>query len=160
MTQEYNLTIQNQLPGAITTQIAYVGARGTHNFISYTDVNMPLPINPASTTLSINARRPNQIFKRQVAGDFSRGSSSYNSLQTKLERRVGRGLDALVSYTWSKSISGPADIGGVVGAAISAPPLLTRTTPAPTAPSRSLTSPTVSWEPCFTTFPSSRALPG
>jgi Carboxypeptidase regulatory-like domain len=115
MTQEYNLTIQNQLPGAMTTQIAYVGARGTHNFISYTDVNMPLPIDPASTTLSINARRPNQTFKRQVAGDFSRGSSSYNSLQTKLERRVGRGLDALVSYTWSKSISGPADIGGVVG---------------------------------------------
>ncbi len=115
MTQEFNLTVQNQLPGAITGQIAYVGARGTHNFISYNDINMPFPINPASTTLSINARRPNQTFLRPVQGDFSRGSSTFHSLQTKMERRVGHGLDALVSYTWSKSISGPGDIGGIVG---------------------------------------------
>ncbi len=115
MTQEFNLTFQNQLPGAFTGQIAYVGARGTHNFISYNDVNMPFPINPASTTLSINARRPNQTFLRPVQGDFSRGNSSYNSLQTQLERRIGHGLNTLVAYTWSKSISGPGDIGGIVG---------------------------------------------
>ena len=115
MTQEFNLTVQNQLPGNITSQIAYVGARGTHNFISYNDINMPFPINPASTTLSINARRPNQTFLRPIQGDFSSGSSTYHSLQTKLERRVASGLNALVSYTWSKSISGPGDIGGIVG---------------------------------------------
>ena len=115
MTQEYNLTVQNQLPGGFTSQIAYVGARGTHNFITYADTNLPFPINPASTTLTINARRPNQTFLRPVQGDFARGSSSYNSLQTKLERRVGNGLNTLVSYTWSKSISGPGDIGGLVG---------------------------------------------
>jgi hypothetical protein len=115
MTQEFNLTIQNQLPGAFTSQIAYVGARGTHNFVTYADTNMPFPINPASTTLSINARRPNQAWQRAVQGDFSRGSSTYHSLQTKLERRIGNGLNALVSYTWSKSISGPADVGGAVG---------------------------------------------
>jgi hypothetical protein len=115
MTQEFNLTVQNQLPGKVTSQIAYVGARGTHNFISYNDTNMPFPINPASTTLSINARRPNQTFLRAVQGDFSRGSSTYHSLQTKLERRVSPGLNALVSYTWSKAISGPGDIGGIVG---------------------------------------------
>ena len=75
----------------MTSQIAYVGARGTHNFVSYNDVNMPFPINPASTTLSINARRPNQTFLRPIQGDFSSGSSSYNSLQTKLERGSRRG---------------------------------------------------------------------
>ncbi len=115
MTQEFNLTVQNQLPGKLTSQIAYVGARGTHNFISYNDINMPVPINPASTTLSINARRPNQTFLRPVQGDFSRGSSTYHSLQTKLERRIGQGLNVLASYTWSKSISGPGDVGGIVG---------------------------------------------
>jgi hypothetical protein len=115
MTQEFNLTVQNQLPGKVTGQIAYVGARGTHNFVTYADINLPFPINPATTTLSINARRPNQTFLRAVQGDFARGSSSYNSLQTQLERRVGQGLSALVAYTWSKSISGPADIGGLVG---------------------------------------------
>ncbi|HEV2274018.1 MAG TPA: carboxypeptidase regulatory-like domain-containing protein [Acidobacteriaceae bacterium] len=115
MTQEFNLTVQMQLPAKLTGEIAYVGARGTHNFISYSDINMPLPINPASTTLSINARRPNQTFLRPIQGDFSSGSSTYHSMQTKMERRVGQGLSALVSYTWSKSISGPGDIGGIVG---------------------------------------------
>jgi len=48
-------------------------------------------------------------------GDLSTGSSTYNSLQARLERRVGQGLNLLASYTWSKSISGPGDIGGLVG---------------------------------------------
>ena len=63
----------------------------------------------------MNARRPNQNFLRNVQGDFSTGSSTYHSLQTKIERRVGQGLTVLGSYTWSKSISGSADIGGAVG---------------------------------------------
>ena len=114
MTQQFNLTTQVQLPAKVSFEASYVGARGTHNFIT-PNVNIPKPINPASTTLSINARRPNQNFLRNVQADYSRGSSTYHSLQTKLERRVGQGLNVLVSYTWSKSISGSADIGGAVG---------------------------------------------
>lgn len=114
MTQQYNLIVQMQMPWKVSGEMGYVGAHGTHNFVSPT-VNLPYPIDPASTTLSVNARRPNQTFLRNVSGDFSNGSSSYNSLQTKLERRVGQGLNLLASYTWSKSISGPGDIGGIVG---------------------------------------------
>jgi hypothetical protein len=114
MTQQFNLVVQAQFPGKVTGEIGYVGARGTHNFIT-PNVNIPVPVDPASTTLSVNARRPNQNFLRNVQGDYSTGSSTYHSLQTKLERRVGQGLNVLASYTWSKSISGPADIGGAVG---------------------------------------------
>lgn len=114
MTQEFNFVIQTKLVAGFTGEIGYVGAHGTHNFTSPT-VNIPYPIDPATTTLSVNARRPNQNFLRNVSADFSNGSSSYNSLQSKLERRVGQGLTTMISYTWSKSISGPADIGGVVG---------------------------------------------
>ena len=114
MTQQFNLFIQQELPGRVSAEMGYVGARGTHNFVTE-NANIPYPINPASTTLSVNARRPNQNFQRNVQSDFSTGSSTYHSLQTKLERRVGVGLNLLVSYTWSKSISGPADIGGAVG---------------------------------------------
>ncbi|SFR99914.1 TonB-dependent Receptor Plug Domain [Granulicella pectinivorans] len=114
MTTQYNLTVQTQFPGKISGEVAYVGAQGRHNFVSPT-INLPVPVNPASTTLSVNARRPNQTFLRNVSGDFSTGSSGYNSLQTKLERRVGQGLNLLASYTWSKSISGSGDIGGIVG---------------------------------------------
>ncbi len=114
MTQQFNLTTQVQLPGKMSFDVGYVGARGTHNFITPT-INVGTPIDPATTTLSVNARRPNQNFLRNVQGDFSTGSSTYHSLQTKLERRVGQGLNVLVAYTWSKSISGSADIGGAVG---------------------------------------------
>ena len=114
MTQQFNLVIQSQLPAKFSGEVGYVGARGTHNFIT-PNVNIPVPVDPASTKLSVNARRPNQNFQRNVQADFSTGSSMYHSLQTKLERRVGQGLNVLASYTWSKSISGPGDIGGAVG---------------------------------------------
>jgi hypothetical protein len=115
-TMQYNLIVQTQLPAKISTEIGYVGAKGTHNFITYSDINIPIPVDPATPGLaSINARRPNQNFLRTVNGDFSRGTSQYNALQTKLERRVTTGLTFLIAYTWSKSMSGPADIGGVVG---------------------------------------------
>jgi hypothetical protein len=116
MTQQFNLTFQTVLPGRFTADIAYVGTLGTHNYVYVSDVNLPRPVNPATPGLaSVNARRPNQIFPRSIQGELSNGSSHYHSLQTKLERRVGNGLTMLVSYTWSKSISGPADIGGLVG---------------------------------------------
>lgn len=116
LTTQYNLTVQQQFPGKVSSEIAYVGATGRHNFISYTDINLPTPVDPLTPGLgTVASRRPSQTFARAVAGDFSRGSSQYHSLQTKLERRVGYGLTTLIAYTWSKSISGPGDIGGIVG---------------------------------------------
>lgn len=116
MTQQFNLTVQTVFPGKITGDIAYVGTLGTHNYVYVSDINLPRPVNPATPGLaSVNARRPSQAFPRAVQGEISNGSSHYHSLQTKLERRVGNGLNVLVSYTWSKSISGPADVGGLVG---------------------------------------------
>ena len=116
MTQQFNLSVQRVLPAKFTADVAYVGALGTHNFTYYPDTNLPRPVNPATPGLaSVNARRPNQTFARTVQGETSNGSSSYHSLQTKVERRVGQGLNILGSYTWSKSISGPADVGGLVG---------------------------------------------
>jgi hypothetical protein len=113
-TSQFNLMVQMQLPRKFTGEVGYVGALGRHNFITE-NANIPVPINPASTTLSVNARRPNQNFPRNVQSDFSHGSSDFHSMQAKLERRVGQGLNILGSYTWSKSLSGPGDIGGAVG---------------------------------------------
>ena len=115
-TAQYNLTVQTELPGKLSGQIAYVGATGRHNFVYYNDINLPTPTNPATPGLApIAARRPNQTLDRAVQGDFSRGTSEYNALQAKLERRMNYGLTTLFAYTWSKSISGPADVGGIVG---------------------------------------------
>jgi hypothetical protein len=116
-TQEWNLTMEKSLPGKILFDLGYVGAKGTHNFVWYSDLNEPIPVDQRTlpANFSVNSRRPNQNYLRGVQGDFSRGSSTYHSLQTKLDRRVGHGFTALVSYTWSKAISGPGDAGGFVG---------------------------------------------
>jgi hypothetical protein len=116
-TQEWNLTVEKQLPAKILLDIGYVGAKGTHNFVWYADLNQPIPVDQRTlpANFSVNSRRPNQNFLRSVQGDFSRGSSNYHSLQTKLDRRVGNGLTVLVAYTWSKALSGPGDAGGFIG---------------------------------------------
>lgn len=120
-TQQWNVTLQQQLPAKVLFDVGYVGAKSTHNFSYYPDVNIPYPTDPATPGLaSLASRRPNQTFTsgglaRAILGDFSSTSSTYNSLQTKLDRRMGHGFTLLTSYTWSHSISGPADIGGYVG---------------------------------------------
>ncbi len=85
--------------------------------VTFGDMNRPVelvvPGTPGLATL--NARRPNQAYQRAVTGDKSIGNSIYHALQVKAERRVGAGLTFLTAYTWSKSISGPSDIGGQVG---------------------------------------------
>src|SRR4029434_8643234 len=81
------------------------------------DLNRPIDIvDPRTPGLpSLNARRPNQAYQRNVRSDKSIGNSIYHALQLKAERRMALGLTFLTAYTWSKSISGPNDIGGQVG---------------------------------------------
>jgi hypothetical protein len=124
--QQYNFTVEQTLPGKLLFDVAYVGAKDTHLTVTYPDLNQPIQLlngrlSTCSATIttncipSINSRRPNQFFQRAVAGDKSNGASNYNALQVKLERRVGTGLTLLTAYTWSKSISGPSDVGGQIG---------------------------------------------
>jgi Carboxypeptidase regulatory-like domain/TonB dependent receptor len=115
--QQWNLNIQRKLPGNIILDAGYVGSKGTRLIVTYPDLNIPLTIvDPRTPGLpSLNARRPDQLFQRAVTGDKSVGNSIYHALQVKVERRLAQGLTFLTAYTWSKSISGPSDIGGQVG---------------------------------------------
>jgi hypothetical protein len=115
--QQWNFNIQRKLPANIVLDVGYVGSKGTRLIVTYPDLNIPLQIvDPRTPGLpSLNSRRPDQLFQRAVTGDKSIGNSIYHALQAKGERRLGRGVTFLTAYTWSKSISGPSDIGGQVG---------------------------------------------
>ena len=39
----------------------------------------------------------------------------YKQVQVRADRRMARGLNLLTSYTWSKCLSGPSDIGADIG---------------------------------------------
>lgn len=115
--QQWNFTVQKQLPAGFMLDTGYVGSKGTRLSVTLPAMNRPYQVvDPRTPGLpSINARRPNQDFLRGIQGDKSIGNSTYHSLQVKADRRVGRGLSALTAYTWSKCISGPSDIGADIG---------------------------------------------
>ena len=109
--------MQKKLLGNLVIDVGYVGSKGTDLIVTLGDLNRPIAARRSAhaRTGVLNARRPNQTFQRAVTADKSIGNSIYHSLQVKAERRMATGLTFLTAYTWSKSISGPSDIGGQVG---------------------------------------------
>ncbi len=104
-TQSWNLNLQHDLGHNLAAEVAYVGNKGTR--LEYSSAgNVPFP-GPGN----IQARRPYPnwgVFLFQEWG----GSSTYHSLQTKLEKRFSNGFSALASYTFSKCLDGPGSEEG------------------------------------------------
>jgi hypothetical protein len=112
-TQQWNLAMQKKLPAQLYLDIGYVGSKGTGLTASF-DGNRPIAVVvPGPAVPSIASRRPFQGFDA-ISVTKSIGSSTYHSLQTKVERRVANGLSVLGAYTWSHSLSN-ADISSVGG---------------------------------------------
>ncbi len=99
--QSWNLDIQRELGHNLILDTAYVGNHGVGATI-LADANQALP-NVAGKNLSVNARRPIPNFTT-IEESFNGGFSSYNALQTKLEKRYSLGLYFINSFTWSKAI--------------------------------------------------------
>ena len=115
--QQWNLNVQKTLPSKILLDVGYIGTKSTRLIVTFEDLNRPIQlVDPRTPGLpSLNARRPNQAYQRVVRSDKSIGNAIYHALQVRAERRMSSGLVFLTAYTWSKSISGPNDIGGQVG---------------------------------------------
>ena len=111
----YNFTlgVQHDIGRATVVNVSYVGNVGRHlqvskniNTVPYGARYLPQnadPQNPA-TPLNDNFFRPYQGWAGITYNDFS-STANYNSLQTTLNRRMGRGLSMSVAYTWSKSMA-------------------------------------------------------
>jgi len=104
VTDEWNLNIQDQLPGNILIEAAYVGAKGTHLQVLVDHNQDPTP-GPGD----VQSRRPYPQY-----GPFTsienHGNSSYHSLQLKAEKRLSGGLMFLSAFTYSKSINDQPEI--------------------------------------------------
>jgi hypothetical protein len=115
--QQFNFTIQRQLPKEITFQIGYVG--NVANRLQFPrDINAPRYLpgndaqgNPLSTFTNGNDRRPNRAFTALQLQE-GRVNSAYHSLQLEGQKRFAKGLSFLTGYTWSKAIDFSADVNG------------------------------------------------
>lgn len=102
--QSYFLGVQRQLPGQVVIDLAYVGNTGTH-LQTLADYNQAAPCTAAlasQCTASLKSRRPIQNFGTiEIA--YGEGSSNYNGVQFKVEKRYGNGLYLLNSFTYSRT---------------------------------------------------------
>ncbi len=104
-TQQWNLGLQRQLANQVLVSVSYVGTKGT-SLILAPDINQARP-GPGA----VDPRRPYPRFQT-INEASSSGSSIYHSLQVSGEKRFGRGLSFLLSYTWAHALDNGGFIGG------------------------------------------------
>jgi hypothetical protein len=102
--QQYNLTLQHELPAGFVVTGGYVGALGRRQYIFNGAVNLNQPAPGPGT---VNPRRPYynlfpNVSNISIAAPWY--NTNYHGLQTTVERRFKSGFSALATYTWAHSI--------------------------------------------------------
>jgi carboxypeptidase family protein len=90
-TLQWNVAMEQSLGQHHTVTLSYVAAAG-RNLLTTQNLNQPT-----------SSGRPNPNFG-SVFYTANGSSSDYRSLQIRYQRRLSRGLQGLVNYTWSQSI--------------------------------------------------------
>jgi hypothetical protein len=109
---QYNLNIQHEIAAGTVLTVGYVGSHGVHLL---TGVEQ----NPPTYTIDSNgiyhfssaSGVPNPRLNTSLASLMTPepiSTSRYNSLQTVLNRRFSRSVQAQLAYTWSKCIDNGA----------------------------------------------------
>ena len=109
----YTFSIQRDIGKGIVLDVSYVGNVGRHlqqsrnlNTIPYGARFLPQNADPSnpSTPLPDNFFRPIPGWGNITYNEFS-GTSSYHSLQTTANRRLAKGLNLSIAYTYSKAMA-------------------------------------------------------
>src|SRR5215470_818957 len=112
--EQFNLTVQHELPSSLLLKASYVGNLGRHLDTSF-NLNQAVPGAGA-----VNNRRPFFGVRPTLADvtwAVSDGLGAYHAFQFSAEKRLTHGLSGLLSYTWGHSIDtvGQSFGGGAEG---------------------------------------------
>jgi len=99
--QHWNFGIQRDLGFNTVWEISYAGSAGKKLY-EFRNVNQPLPT--ADPNADVDPRRPRPFLGGDLTFWCSCGSSTYHSLQTKVEKRFSNNFSFLAAYTFGKSI--------------------------------------------------------
>jgi hypothetical protein len=99
----WNATVQHEFQNNMSLEVAYVGNVGRHLFANE-NRNQAVPGPPND---NFDIRRPFYKFglTQAIFDVCNCDNSSYNALQTKLQKRTTHGMDFILTYTWSKAIT-------------------------------------------------------
>jgi hypothetical protein len=100
----FYLDVQRELAKNMTLSVGYVGNSGIHELV-LADLNQATPNNSAGTG-TLQSRRPYNGANccADISMAFNEATSSYNSLQAKLEKRYSDGIYLINSFTYSHTI--------------------------------------------------------
>jgi hypothetical protein len=118
---QYNLTVEREIGSKTALSVGYVGSKDDRLAITGQWNTAKTP--GLGTISQVRARTPFPWYNTSAFYSTSNGTSNYNGLQVKLDRKFSNGLQYLASYTWSKAIgmggSGLFDVeNGPVGFSI------------------------------------------
>jgi Carboxypeptidase regulatory-like domain len=117
MIQQFNVSVEHELPGQIIVTAGYVGSRSSHILVDGNNINVvsPAACFPATavsgyTLGCLQGGGPylspylNDFPFSDIAATEDAGRSHYNGLQVRAETKSARhGLYALISYTYSRT---------------------------------------------------------
>lgn len=99
--QHWNFGIQQELGFNTVWEVSYAGSAGKKLY-EFRNANQPLPT--ADPNADVDPRRPRPFLGSDLTYWCSCGSSTYHSLQTKVEKRFTNHLSFLGAYTFGKSL--------------------------------------------------------
>jgi len=104
---QWNFNIQRQIVKDLTMMVGYVGSHGVHQPFRSEDVDIVMPTlkpqgylwpSPVGSGSRLNPNAGN------INGAFWESSSFYDALELQVKKRVTKGFEFEVSYTWGKAI--------------------------------------------------------
>jgi hypothetical protein len=106
----YSLGIQRELPWGFVLDASYVGNQARHlthrRDINYVLPQVALARNAAGALINANTDTVRQFLGYStIRSQENTGSSSYNSVQLSAQRRVSRGLNMSIAYTYGKALN-------------------------------------------------------
>ena len=111
-TMTYSLGVQQQISPNMSFTMTYVGNLTRHMELYAAPNTAPGLWRPNTNTNSFNPFPDLGGIGQEHFG----GVSTYNSLQTKVEKRYSHGLTFLATYTWSHALDDASDAGGLFSA--------------------------------------------
>lgn len=104
-TQQWNLTLEYQLPQSTVLTVAYVGQHGTHLVVPMPYLQKRI-VNGAVGTSDYLAGNPTLRSKiSQISGTETNGNQQYHAMQVTARKRYAAGIEYQLSYTWSHGMS-------------------------------------------------------
>ncbi len=105
--QQWFFDIQREIPFDTLLTVGYSG-NGARKMLGNVNYSLPYDIAPSPVPLANRRLWP---FYNAVNRQEPFGSSSYNGLLAKLEKRFSKGLTFLASYTWSHALDNLDEVG-------------------------------------------------